>query len=88
MTSAFSWRNSASLFPASFCTPRPNLPVILGISTSYFCIPIPCDEKNIFFIFLVLLVFIELINFRYFGISGWGFDLDYCDVEWFASEMN
>ena len=37
---------------------------------------------------MVLLVFIELINFRYFGISGWGIDLDYCDVEWFALEIN
>ena len=26
MTSAFSWKNSISLCPASFCTPRPNLP--------------------------------------------------------------
>ena len=26
MTSVFSWQNSVSLFPASFCTPRPNLP--------------------------------------------------------------
>ena len=25
MTSAFSWQNSVSLCPASFCTPRPNL---------------------------------------------------------------
>ena len=22
------------------------------------------------------------------GISGWGIDLDYCDTEWFALEMN
>ena len=35
MTSAFSWQNSASLCPASFCTPRPNLPVTPGI-----CFPI------------------------------------------------
>ena len=27
MTSAFSWQNSISLCPASFCTPRPNLPI-------------------------------------------------------------
>ena len=27
MTSAFSWQNVISLCPASFCTPRPNLPV-------------------------------------------------------------
>ena len=31
MTSAFSWQNSISLCPASFCTSKPNLPVIPGI---------------------------------------------------------
>ena len=31
MTSAFSWQNSISLCPASFHTPRPNLPVTSGI---------------------------------------------------------
>ena len=30
MTSAFSWQNSISLCPASFCIPRPNLPVTPG----------------------------------------------------------
>ena len=24
----------------------------------------------------------------FFGISGWSIDLDYCDTEWFALEMN
>ena len=32
MTSAFSWQNSISLCPASFCMPRSNLPVTPGIS--------------------------------------------------------
>ena len=32
MTSAFSWQNSISLWPPSFCTPRPNLPVTPGVS--------------------------------------------------------
>ena len=32
MTSAFSWQNSISLCPASFHTPRPNLPVTPGVS--------------------------------------------------------
>ena len=27
-------------------------------------------------------------NFSFFGISGWGIDLDYCDIEWFALDMN
>ena len=32
MTSVFSWQNSFSLCPASFRTPRPNLPVTPGVS--------------------------------------------------------
>ena len=32
MMSVFSWQNSISLCPASFYTPRPNLPVTLGVS--------------------------------------------------------
>ena len=33
-------------------------------------------------------VFIELFNFSFFSITGWDIDLDYCDVECFALEMN
>ena len=33
-------------------------------------------------------VFIELFNFSFFSVTGWGIDLDYCDIEWFALEMN
>ena len=29
-----------------------------------------------------------LSNFSFFGITGLGIDLDYCDVEWFALETN
>ena len=32
MTSSFSWQNSISLSPASFCTPRPNVSVTPGVS--------------------------------------------------------
>ena len=32
MTSVFSWQYSISLCPASFCIPRPNLPVTAGVS--------------------------------------------------------
>ena len=28
------------------------------------------------------------IQFHFFSITGWGLDLDYCDIEWFALEMN
>ena len=33
-------------------------------------------------------VFIELFNFSFFGINGWGIDFAYCDTEWFALETN
>ena len=34
------------------------------------------------------MVFIEPFNFSFFSISGWGIDLDYLDIEWFALEMS
>ena len=30
----------------------------------------------------------EPVNFSFFGISGWGINLDYYHVEWFALETN
>ena len=30
----------------------------------------------------------KLFNFNFFSISDWGIDSDYCDIEWFALEMN
>jgi len=32
--------------------------------------------------------FIEPFSFNFFGISDWDIDLDFCDIEWFALEMN
>ena len=29
-----------------------------------------------------------MVNFSFFSITGWGIDLDYCDIEWFALETN
>ena len=29
-----------------------------------------------------------MVNFNFFGISGWDIDLGYSDIEWFALEMN
>ena len=29
-----------------------------------------------------------MFNFSFFSITGWGIDLDYCDIEWFFLEMN
>ena len=28
------------------------------------------------------------VQLRFFSITGWGIGLDYCDIEWFALEMN
>ena len=47
--------------------------------------------KRTFFLVLVLEGLVGLhttLNFGFFGISGWGIDLDYCDTEWFALEVN
>ena len=30
----------------------------------------------------------EPFTFSFFSITGWGIDSDYCDIEWFALEMN
>ena len=30
----------------------------------------------------------EPFSFSFFRVTGWGIDLDYCDIEWFALEMN
>ena len=83
MTSSFSWQNSISLCPASFCTPRPNLPVTPGVSllpTVAFQSPIMkrmsfggVSSRRSY-------VFIELFNFSFFSVTGWGIDLDYCDI--------
>ena len=34
------------------------------------------------------MVFIEPFNFSFFDIGGFGIELDYCDIEWFALEIN
>ena len=28
------------------------------------------------------------IQLQLFSVTGWGIDLDYCDIEWFALETN
>ena len=33
-------------------------------------------------------VFIEPFNFSFFTVTGWGIDLDYSDIEWFALETS
>ena len=33
-------------------------------------------------------MFIEPFNFSFFSVIGWGINLDYPDIEWFALETN
>ena len=92
MTSAFSWQNSISLCPASFCISRPNLPITPGvILTSYFCISVPYNEKDTFWGVLVLEGLGGLhrtVQLQLLQHTGQGIDLDYCDFEWFALVIN
>ena len=91
MTSVFSCQYSIILCPASFCNPRPNLPVIPGITW----LPTFAFQhlwwKRLIFLLLVPKSLVGLhrtIHYSFFGISGWGTDLDYCAVAWFALEMS
>ena len=72
--------------------PRAKLPCHSRyLLTSSFCTPTPYDEKRISFLVLVLGSFVGLHRtnqLQLLCISGWGTDLDYCDVEWFALDMN
>ena len=57
---------------------------------SYFCIKVCYIEKDIFFgVFLEGLEGLHsTVQLQLLWISGWGIDLDYCDIEYFALEMN
>ena len=58
---------------------------------SYFCIPVPYGEKDIFFGVLLLEGLVGLhrpFNFNLFSITSQGIDLDFYDIECFALEMN
>ena len=91
MTGVFSWQNCQP-FPCFILYSKAKFSCYNRyLLTSYFCIPVLYDEKDIFFglqFQKVLQVFIEPLNFSYFSINGWGIDLDDCDIEWFALEMN
>ena len=92
MTSAFFWKYSVSLCPASFHTPMSNLPVTPGISSlPTFAFQSPIMKRTSFWGVSSrrsCRSFIEPFNFSFFSISVRGIDLDYCDIELFALEMN
>ena len=88
MTSAYSGQNFVSLCPASFWTPKPNLPVTPGISQlATFAFQSPMMKRTSFLVLaLEVLVGLRTIQLQFLGIGGWGIDLDYCDIEWFSLE--
>ena len=85
---------------AKFCQPLPRFILYSKAKvacysryflTSYFCISIHYNNKDIFWgcqFQKVLQVFIKPINFSFFSITGQGINLDYSDIEWFALETN
>ena len=61
--------------------------LLLQVSLDFFCISVPywcfwCQFQK------VLQVIKESFKFNFSSINGLGIGLDYCDVEWFALEMN
>ena len=90
MTSAFSWKTLLAFALLHFALKAKLTCYSRYLLTSYFGIPVPYDEKDIFFWVLVLegLVGLQkLFSFSFFGISGWSIHLAYCDTEWLALEM-
>ena len=61
--------------------------LLLCLLTSYFSIPVPYNEKNIFFWVLVLEGLVGLHRTVQLHLHQ-GIDFDYCDIEWFALETN
>ena len=91
MTSAFSWQYSFSLFPASFCTPRPNLPVTQSVSwLPTFAFQSPIMKRTSFWVLVLegLVGLHRTIQLQLLQHYCWGMDLDYFDTKWFTLETN
>ena len=84
MTSAFSWQNFFLPLPCFILFSKAKFVCYSRyFLTFYFCIPVPYNEKDIFFgcyFQKVLQIFIEPFNFIFFSIIGRGIDLDYCNI--------
>ena len=86
ITSAFSWPNSISSFALLHFVLQDQTFLLLQVSLEFLLLhSSPLWWKWHFFFLLLFLkslwVFIELFNFSFFSINGWGIDLDYCDIE-------
>ena len=88
MTKAFSWQNSISLYLASFCTPRQNLPISPGISLlPTFPLQSPIMKRTSFSGVVEGLIdlrrTIQLQFLLNVPITGWDINLYYCDTDSF-----
>ena len=91
MTNAFSCKTLLAFDLLHFVLQGQICPLLQVSLTSYFCIPVPYNEKDIFFGVLVLEDLVGLhrnVQFQLLSITGQNIDLDYCDTECFALEMN
>ena len=56
------------------------------------CVPVPYNKKEFFVCFFMFLEghvsLHRTFNFSFFSNNGWAIDLYYCEIEWFALEMN
>ena len=85
------WQNSIRLCPASFRIPRPNLPVTPGVSSlPTFAFQSPIMKRTSFLGVSSKRSWrsSQTQSTQFFSVTGWGIDLDYCDIEWFALEIN
>ena len=87
-----SWQNHGSLCPALFCTPKAKFACYSRyLLTSCFCIPVPYEEKDIFFWVLVLEGLIDLhrtVKLRLLQRYWSGHRLGLPCYWWFSLEMS
>ena len=91
LTILFSWQNSVSFCPFSFCTPRQTC-LLLQVSLDFlFLHSNPLWWKGCLCLVLVLesLICLQRTGQLQLLWHQWlGTELDYCDTEWFTLEMN
>ena len=86
MTSEFSWQNSVSLCFSLYSKAKFAC-YFRYVLTSYFCIPVSSDEKDIFFWVLVLEGLVghhRTVQHQLLWHQWLGIDLDNCEFVWFA----
>ena len=91
MTSAFSWQNSTrlcllhSVLQGQICLLTQ---VFLDFLLLYSCLLYWKEHPLVVLVLEGLVGLYPTIQLQFIQITGWGIDLDYCDIVWFALEMN